>query len=122
MANHAKLRKQVLASAHRRSKGDPQVSVDLSDVAKDLHLELDDVERIVRQLADKGSVRANIPDIYGGGGTLTMTMKGIEEAEKMDEPFFKKLADQYPFLYQCCWTVFTLLVGAFLLWLVGLKR
>jgi len=85
MANHGKLRKQVLLSAHRRSNGDPQASVDLTRIAKDVQLPMEELEVIARQLADKGLVKAEIPDIYNGGGSLTMTIQGIEEAEKAQE-------------------------------------
>jgi len=59
---------------------------------------------------------------YHTSSILRITMLGIEEAERMGQPLLKKLADEYPFLYQCCWSSVTLLVGSLLLWLLGWKK
>jgi hypothetical protein len=90
MTGHAEMRKRALVSAHRRSKGDPQARVNLNGIAQDVQLPIEELEIIARQMEELGLVKGEIPDIHNGGWSLVMTMRGIEEAEKMEGPLYQR--------------------------------
>ena len=57
-----------------------------------------------------------------GANELYMTMKGIEEAERMNVSAYKRFAEDNPFLYDLFRGVIILVAGTLILLALGIKR
>jgi hypothetical protein len=120
MMYQERLRKELLRQLHQYSDGDPQKEVSIGQLA--LKLRVDEPTLLVpaRQLAEKHWLTLN-ENPQHTSEIVKITMPGIEEAEKM-QSFLRRVQDEYPFLYQACWSLATLIVGAILLWLCGFNK
>jgi hypothetical protein len=112
-------RKRYLLALYRRVGGDLDKSVVADDVDPDASGK--DTGPVIRQLEGLGLLRLAENQV-GPHKTVYLTMKGVQEAERMEASWYRRFAQEYPFLNQACWSVLTLLAGTVLLWLFGFKR
>jgi hypothetical protein len=120
MVNHAKMRKRFLLELHLRSCGNLEFEFNTAELGRRFGLKPEDSEVVSTQLSALGFFKQRAWE--PSGLMVKITMLGIIEAEKMNQPFHKRIAEEYPLLYQSIWSLITLLVGALLLWAFGLKK
>jgi hypothetical protein len=106
MPSQASLRRTLLVEVFRRSGADTERAVSLSEVAEALKLSNDDAAVIARQVAGKRWIKFYSPTV-DPKFVMVMTMRGIEEAERMEKPFLKRWPSDHPLLFGVLMSIIT---------------
>ena len=115
MLSQKALRNRVLLELHQRTKGDLQQRVAMSDLANWLAMDIETLRVITQQLAASSLVWTKLEFVQ-------LTVIGLEDAEQMQQSFYKRFADEYPFLHQFCWSILTAIATAGVLYWLGWKQ
>jgi hypothetical protein len=116
MPNYQTLRRVILRELYARTGGNLMTCVWLNELARALSLEQADADAASLHLAQKGLVTYS-RDTTGDGG-LSMTIHGVEEAEKMTRPFLQRWPSEHPVLFGSLMAVLTgLIVGGIIKYL-----
>jgi hypothetical protein len=84
----------------------------LSEIAKSLDVPMrPEALTVARQLKLAGVVGFKEDSDFDG--LLNLTLKGIEEAERMEKPWHKRWPSEYPILFAAIISLFTALTVAF---------
>jgi DNA-binding MarR family transcriptional regulator len=115
MASHPLLRRKALLEIHRRSGGDTERRIKIVELAQELNLPANDVVVTARQLEGKEWVRfsARTLDPEFTHWSITMTIRGIEEAERMQQPVLRRWPSEHPVVFGLFMSVITGLVMLF---------
>ena len=97
------------------SCGDLEKEISLVDLRKSLNLpSLKDAEIIARQLSAKNLVELLDVD-PSGDGMVYMTMRGIEESERLEKPGYERFPNDHPIVWPIIVSmfvsIFVMLVG-----------
>jgi hypothetical protein len=86
--------KEVLQAINRRARSDPNVSVTLDEVAAVTSLAKETAKIAGIMLEHRGFVRCELKKIdqISSDGTFLITPKGVEEAARLQLPFWKRWA------------------------------
>src|SRR5262249_35473538 len=90
------LRNALLLALYRQSRGDLAKNMSVRDVAESLKEKEEDLELVASQLVEIGLLKPTEAQL-DPFTVFRITMRGIEEGEKMDQSHYKRLADKYPF-------------------------
>jgi hypothetical protein len=115
------VRERLLLAVYRRTRGDLNQSVTLEDVALAIGLDARGLKVQAQQLTELGYLQTIQPSI-GPDRVVRMTIRGVQEAEKMEQSFYKRLREEQPFLYDVIRGAALTLVGILVYWLFGFRK
>jgi hypothetical protein len=117
MADQAALRRAMLLEVYHRSRGNPNVLVDLKALADRLGIRVNDARVTASQIS---GMQWAVFDQTPAGGFLRITMSGVEASEKLETPFLKRLPGDHPILFAFLVTCLTVVLSKLLdLWFKG---
>jgi DNA-binding MarR family transcriptional regulator len=101
MPSQARLRKTVLMDIYRQSGGDIERHINVAEMAESLAMPAKELVVIIGQLEAKTLARFGVkirdhPEFKRY--TVMITMHGIEEAEKMEQPLLRRWPSEHPVL------------------------
>jgi DNA-binding MarR family transcriptional regulator len=116
MATHASMRKRILMEIYHRSSGDMSCSINCAELARDLGLQVEDLIAIVYQLEGKDWVIFTVKSLDADrtNWLIVMTMRGIEEAEKLERNWLRRLYEDHFALVGSLWTIIVLILSVVL--------
>lgn len=105
----ASLRKRILMEVHRQSGGDMECKIDCCDLAREIGLSIADLILIAEQLVSKTWIRfpEKPLDKKLTAWKIIITMRGIEEAEKMERNWFQRFYEDHVVI----WSLVLLVLG-----------
>jgi hypothetical protein len=116
MASQASLRRIVLMEIYRRSGGDTERAIPLVEVAEALKLPINGAVVIVGQLVGKDWVRfrTRTLDPQFTNWSSIISMRGIEEAEKIERGALRRFYEDHFALAGSIWTIVVLVLSVVL--------
>lgn len=123
MASRKHLRAAFLRAVHRHTDGDPGCEMSAIDIKPVLQLHYDEYDVLTRQIAELGWI-VTLPGDHDSfpHPKLRITMRGVEEAERMERSFYQRFSDEYPLTRDIVRGVAIALVTAAALWIFGFHK
>lgn len=120
MVDQREYRRKLLLAAHKKSRGDINRNLSVSDVMPGVASDDEDAEIIVSPLSELGWLK--LPELCDPFVVFQITMDGIEEAERMERSLYRRISDEHPFVYDCTKAVAIALLTALALWVFGFRK
>jgi DNA-binding MarR family transcriptional regulator len=117
----AKARKVILLAAYHKSQGDLSAGLNVKEFADALRIEAENAIKIITQLSEKGLLRFGFRtlDPTFNKWQFHITMKGIEDIERLNQPLLVRWRDGHPALFTIAQSIFIAVVTGLVIKFLG---